>query len=1328
MEQLNLIEIFKILKSSYKNIDFRAAYYKKEDNWEFIISFIRFSQKTNEELKKIHKELKERDVNTENFKIEYRVISLDDFEPIWEEIKNSAERTLQPVQENEIKFDINKINKPHFNHYLLEQDKKEFNSIIFTAEFFNKNIEHHNRFNFLKKEIMDKGEKEIYPVIKRALQIENFNLNSPIYCIILFPILVKIDTSSIKFVNNYINVNTIFHDFFFGSELFLEIIDYSNIISHKGSYMLTSERDKIKKFKYEKRTDGFTFVRFIYHFGMIPFSELNITQLRLIVRMKHPQINDFLIDFEIPLKNISSTIEGMNKIPEDLYFMIDPFLKINLLDRQKSRETAGLVINDFLQNKSLEIAKTIIKFIEWLINPESIRSLRNFFINAANNPNSAYHNFFIELIIKSCYKAIDEELLDDDKIISKINDLLIIYNIHIQYSVKFYYFKNSLARLRDDMRYIFEEIFENYPQCNETSKFERGSRFNFDYPSLWSECKGNYQEKIFFEFMFIRNDYSRFNYHNVHLTLRISDIDWNLIPNSDIDKITAFLKQLFKNPNMQIADSRFLPERILSKLKDIPKMKSYHTQHEIVSSQNQFKVINSQKDSREKKYFDFNILIGKNNTGKTRALTMLFHDINTYRTYDRYEKINEFRENYRQFPEFEMFYIPHNRKLSDSIGKSSNIYKSLIGFFETFTDLRSHKYLKEEPINIENKPKEEKEDYWIIPNFIEFIDILSFKLEEEHSLNQKDQSIIEYGTKLFQTFNNVIENWCNTIKEFFPDILIEKLKPIDREGNQCILIEDLYTGREITNWKSLGSGTQQLLNLIFLIEYLKIGPVVNIKEFLMAIKRNEIENAFKNFITYTYNNRILFIDEPEVSLHPSLQRDFFEYLVESSRNIQIFIATHSPFFLDIPDFINLLGNNLSVTLQIKSETGKFDPLIINKYNILKIIDEIFDYNPIETAFYLSKNDYSTLLMTNKQREFNLLQLKMINNMVKNKFSNNYLDLLKLGTSYEDINPRLIQNAHFMISEPISIDLTESKGKLGDWEQIFVYQINISKYKCIDNKRLEGVSCSCWNPKKAVNEMVLIYTKTQSEDLTERIMNTLNSYQTDEKCNIIKDKSILVFPENSIPYSLLNPLIKYSIKNKIIIIGGMEHIKLHEFKEISNSFSGKYINPLNLYSLQSYPSFKEDVYLNQAVIINSNGCFSFQINNVPVYFNRSEKQENIPIILNPSFFKFKTSIGDIAIFICKDFLVNYSIIDKWMNKNDIALIAVPSFTELVNPFRNKFGEIIHLKKNRKKTFVFANIAEFGGSGIYNFNRERDYEPGKKSPFKAHEEKCECFIKK
>ena len=232
-------------------------------------------------------------------------------------------------------------------------------------------------------------------------------------------------------------------------------------------------------------------------------------------------------------------------------------MKINLLNRQKSRETAGLVINDFLQNKSLEIVRAIKKSVEWLINPESIRSLRAFFINAANNLGSAYYNFFIELILKSCYKAIDEELLDDDEIISKINNLLIIYTIQPQYSVKFYYFKSSLARLKDDMRYIFEEIFENYPQCTETSKFERRSGFNFVYPTLWSGCKGYYQENIFFEFMFIRNDYSRFNYHIVHLTLQISDRDWNLIPESDIDKITAFIKKLFKIPKMQIADSRF---------------------------------------------------------------------------------------------------------------------------------------------------------------------------------------------------------------------------------------------------------------------------------------------------------------------------------------------------------------------------------------------------------------------------------------------------------------------------------------------------------------------------------------------------------------------------------------------------------------------------------------------------------------------------------------------------------------------------------------------------------------------------------------------------
>lgn len=45
-------------------------------------------------------------------------------------------------------------------------------------------------------------------------------------------------------------------------------------------------------------------------------------------------------------------------------------------------------------------------------------------------------------------------------------------------------------------------------------------------------------------------------------------------------------------------------------------------------------------------------------------------------------------------------------------------------------------------------------------------------------------------------------------------------------------------------------------------------------------------------------DNVIFIDEPEVSLHPELQRKLFDLLVESSKDKQIIVSTHSPFFVD----------------------------------------------------------------------------------------------------------------------------------------------------------------------------------------------------------------------------------------------------------------------------------------------------------------------------------------------------------------------------------------------------------------------------------------------
>jgi len=74
----------------------------------------------------------------------------------------------------------------------------------------------------------------------------------------------------------------------------------------------------------------------------------------------------------------------------------------------------------------------------------------------------------------------------------------------------------------------------------------------------------------------------------------------------------------------------------------------------------------------------------------------------------------------------------------------------------------------------------------------------------------------------------------------------------------------------------LGSGVEFLFSFLFL---------------------SQIANQSKGTIIYC-------IDEPELSLHPQWQKMLFEILKEEAKTKQIFIATHSPYFIDS----SILGN------------------------------------------------------------------------------------------------------------------------------------------------------------------------------------------------------------------------------------------------------------------------------------------------------------------------------------------------------------------------------------------------------------------------------------
>jgi len=51
-------------------------------------------------------------------------------------------------------------------------------------------------------------------------------------------------------------------------------------------------------------------------------------------------------------------------------------------------------------------------------------------------------------------------------------------------------------------------------------------------------------------------------------------------------------------------------------------------------------------------------------------------------------------------------------------------------------------------------------------------------------------------------------------------------------------------------------------------------------------------------------NRVLIIDEPELSLHPTAQKALSKIITEASRDKQVILCTHSPYFVNWQDLIN----------------------------------------------------------------------------------------------------------------------------------------------------------------------------------------------------------------------------------------------------------------------------------------------------------------------------------------------------------------------------------------------------------------------------------------
>ncbi len=100
---------------------------------------------------------------------------------------------------------------------------------------------------------------------------------------------------------------------------------------------------------------------------------------------------------------------------------------------------------------------------------------------------------------------------------------------------------------------------------------------------------------------------------------------------------------------------------------------------------------------------------------------------------------------------------------------------------------------------------------------------------------------------------------------------------------------------------------RQVVSQIFLSKSISIGQRLNFGDAATAVASDVLsagEKQMLSFLCYNalYTETIMFIDEPELSLHVDWQRLLFSTLERQSTNNQFIIATHSPFiYAKYPD-------------------------------------------------------------------------------------------------------------------------------------------------------------------------------------------------------------------------------------------------------------------------------------------------------------------------------------------------------------------------------------------------------------------------------------------
>lgn len=346
----------------------------------------------------------------------------------------------------------------------------------------------------------------------------------------------------------------------------------------------------------------------------------------------------------------------------------------------------------------------------------------------------------------------------------------------------------------------------------------------------------------------------------------------------------------------------------------------------------------SEYDNEENSIIDLsktNIFIGKNNSGKSRLMRQVL--INEY---NRKYYVNDDTEDFIELKQ-------EIEKLISSVSDNYIVRK----YNETYLSkekIRYRVYRNEEDeerlaIFICNLlyPEQERNMYNILQNTRIIKSVYSFNRDTNFYISGKSKS----KTNIQEIYNKIIEKKRDVIPNtiYFPSFLsLRKLDNLDTQKQQQyhmgisnMFFKDYFTS--LKDFNNIKTGQEiyldmkrQLLGLNKDREkFLKYEKYIS-KNFFdnkeisifikdddknIYIKENEedeypiymLGDGLQTLITITYYLFMnddeplkVFIDEPEIHLHPGLQRLFISKIQEYN-NCQFFISTHSSSMIDICD-------------------------------------------------------------------------------------------------------------------------------------------------------------------------------------------------------------------------------------------------------------------------------------------------------------------------------------------------------------------------------------------------------------------------------------------